>query len=146
MMRPPLRIGVVGCGDVFHRSYLPALAILAPTEVVVAACCDIRADAVERTVLACRLWAGEIQGFTDHRALAEGAPLDAAFNLTPAPEHGGITVDLVGAGINVFSEKPLANTREDTDHILQRTPSKGAPRPRAARLGARGSGADRRLA
>src|SRR5437762_13489228 len=50
-----LRFGVVGCGDVAHRRYLPALAEhRASVEVV--ACCDPQPDAAEKAIRAIKTW------------------------------------------------------------------------------------------
>ena len=50
-----VRIGIVGCGDVAHRWYLPTLAQMADRVELVAAC-DPRREAAEAVTAAAESW------------------------------------------------------------------------------------------
>jgi predicted dehydrogenase len=117
------RIGVIGCGDVAHRRYLPALASLAD-EVEVVGCCDARPEAADRAADAVRDWSPNVRAFTEVRDLIEAHP-DAAFNLTPPPFHAEITSQFLEAGIHVFSEKPLASTVAEAGALIETARSHG---------------------
>lgn len=112
-----LRIGLVGCGDVARRRYLPALASLAE-QVEVAGCCDPRIDAARSVARAAGSWSPDAHAYDDLRDMLEQARLDAAINITPAPEHGHVTAACLEAGIRVYSEKPIASTLAEADRLI----------------------------
>ena len=112
-----LRVGIIGCGDVAHRRYLPAFASVRH-RVEVAACCDPDAGRAERALAAVRDWSPAATAFTDlDRMLAEGA-LDAVVNITPAPRHGPVTRSALEAGLHVYSEKPIASSVPEADELI----------------------------
>lgn len=111
-------MGIVGCGDVARRWYLPGLAAIAESVEVVAAC-DSDAAAAQRAVAAVRPWSPNATAFTDLGAMLEDAAPDAVYNLTPAPAHAGVTLASLGAGVHVFSEKPLAGSLADGDALIE---------------------------
>ncbi|MDQ3855595.1 MAG: Gfo/Idh/MocA family oxidoreductase, partial [Chloroflexota bacterium] len=76
-----ISLGVIGCGDVAFRSYLPGMTSLEGSEVV--ACFDVRADRAER---AAKLFPGA-SAYTDLQAFLTHGGLQAVVNLTPAPLH-----------------------------------------------------------
>src|SRR5438445_13684289 len=81
-----LRIGVVGCGDVAHRRYLPALSEHSSLAEVVA-CCDPQPGAAERAVEAVIGWSPSAQPHTDVDTMLVRSNPDAGIHLTPAPRH-----------------------------------------------------------
>ena len=50
-----IRVGIIGCGDVAHRWYLPALATLREM-VALTACCDAGSGRAERATAAAAEW------------------------------------------------------------------------------------------
>src|SRR2546423_5223651 len=111
-----LRIGVVGCGDVAHRRYLPALAEhKAIAEMV--ACCDPRPGAAEAATRAVAAWSPESTAFMDLESMLEHVTLDAVINLTPAPMHAAGSQACLEAGVNVYSEKPIASSLADAHRL-----------------------------
>ncbi|TMB51755.1 MAG: Gfo/Idh/MocA family oxidoreductase [Chloroflexi bacterium] len=118
--RPPnrkLRFGIVGCGDVAHRRYLPALSEHA-AGVEVVACCDSQPGAAERAVHTVDGWSPRATAYTDLAAMLEQANLDATINLTPAPLHASVSQACLEAGVPVFSEKPIAATLAEADRLI----------------------------
>lgn len=113
----PIRVGMIGCGDVAHRRYLPALVGLAD-RVELVGVCDARLEAAERL---CRRAADswpDVAAYNKlERFLAE-APLEAVFNITPAPSHAAVSEAALGAGLHVYSEKPLAGSLPEADHLI----------------------------
>lgn len=101
-MKIPMRLAVIGVGDVAYRDYLPhvgRIADLARVEMVIAR----DRGRVDR---AARDFAVPLAR-TDWRD-ALGPEVDAVLNLTPAPLHGKINLALAQAGRHVYSEKPFA--------------------------------------
>jgi predicted dehydrogenase len=113
-----IRIGVVGCGDVAHRRYLPALAEHASVAELVG-CCDLQADAAERAANAVSAWSPNATAFTDLETMLTSAHPDAVINLTPAPLHASASQCCLDAGAHVYSEKPIASTLREADLLIE---------------------------
>ena len=96
-------LGIVGCGDVAFRTYLPGLAPLAGRARVVA-CCDPVRERAERLAAE----AGGATAYDDYDAFLAHPGFGAILNLTPAPFHREVSTAALDAGLHVFSEKPLA--------------------------------------
>jgi predicted dehydrogenase len=126
MSRGRLRIGVVGCGDVAHRHYLPALASLSD-RVTVAAVADPRDGAPEAAARAVEAWSPGTRVYRDFDAMLQGGELDAVYNLTPAPRHGAANRAILEAGLACYSEKPLAASVADADALIALATSRGLP-------------------
>jgi predicted dehydrogenase len=102
-----LRLGVVGCGTLFERYYLPALAQCPAWSLVAAG----------DTSAARRRWVQrvcpELVVCERLPAAEHGAPLDALFIATPPDSHCRLTIAALEAGLHVLVEKPMAlNTTE----------------------------------
>lgn len=113
-----LRVGIVGCGDVAHRRYLPALAGLAD-HVEIVGCCDLDAEAAGRAAASVRAWSPAVTPTSDLEALLTGSRPDAIFNLTPAPRHAPVTLAALEADVHVFSEKPIAGSIDEADALIE---------------------------
>jgi predicted dehydrogenase len=125
-MRPDrrLRLGIIGCGDVAHRHYLPPLADLSD-RVEIRGLADPRPGAAEAAARTVARWSPGAQPFVDiGRFLAE-AELDAVFNLTPAPIHGTVNRQSLEAGLHVYSEKPLASSVAEADALIATARERG---------------------
>src|SRR6476646_8275849 len=118
-----IRLGIVGCGDVAFRRYLPALSEHKSVAEVVA-CCDPQPGAAERAADAVEDWSGA-QAYTDLETMLTEADLDAAINLTPATLHGSITQACLEADAHVYSEKPIASTVAEADRLIQAASDRG---------------------
>ncbi len=122
----PLRVGIVGCGDVASRHYLPALRSMGP-RVAVAALSDPRPGAAE--ALAAAVGAA-VPGPRLHRDVAEmvgAGGLDAVFDLAPAPAHGAVNHAILDAGLACYSEKPLAGSLADADGLIELARARDVP-------------------
>lgn len=58
--------------------------------------------------------------------LASDVDADAALVLTPDDTHAEVAIELLGAGLAVYLEKPLATTTADADAVLQAAADAGA--------------------
>jgi predicted dehydrogenase len=107
-----LRLGIIGCGKI-APAYLEVLTRTVPGVVEVVACTDLRPEAAR----------SRAQQFGIPRActteeLLDDPEIDAVANLTPAPAHHAVNTAVIRAGKHLFSEKPLALTREEGQRIL----------------------------
>jgi predicted dehydrogenase len=119
-----LRVGIVGCGDVAHRHYLPALETMAD-RVTLAAVADPRESAGEAVAAAVAGWSPGTQVYRDLDEMVRGADLDAVFNLTPAPLHGAANLAILEAGVACYSEKPIAASVAEADHLIALAADRG---------------------
>ena len=110
---PPTRIrtGVIGCGSV-SESYLPVLATSPFVELVSA--CDIRPERARRQ--AERFSIPHHYPHVDR--MLGGEPFELFVNLTDMQEHERLNRQALEAGRHVWSEKPIANTREAGERLL----------------------------
>jgi predicted dehydrogenase len=119
-MELPLRLAVIGAGDVAYRDYLPhagRIATLGRVDLVIARHRD-RADKAARDF-------GIARAAIDWREALD-AGIDAVINLTPIPAHGAINLALAEAGKPFYSEKPLAGTAAEARRIIAAAAASGA--------------------
>lgn len=112
-----INVGVIGCGDVAQRAYLPGMKELAD-RIRVVALFDI---AEARVQAAAALFPGEdVATYTsyDDFLAHDREQIDLVFNLTPAPLHRDITARALEAGYSVFSEKPIAATVQEAEELI----------------------------
>lgn len=105
----PTRIAIIGCGDV-STVYLAGLAPFESVEI--AACADLdagRAAALSAT--------GGFPAVPVDALLADPS-IEVALVLTPPLAHAPVSMAVVEAGKHVYTEKPLATTREDARRLL----------------------------
>ena len=117
-MTEKLRIGIIGCGDVAHRHYLPGLASREDA-VRVAAAADPVAGAADRLATAVAGWSTGTTPYLDAEEMLRREDLDGVINLTPGPVHGGVNRRILKAGVACFSEKPLASTLAEADALVE---------------------------
>lgn len=109
MISNKVKLGIVGCGDVAFRSYLPGLAKVTD-QVRITACCDLKIENAERAAEYCSRWSQEeVRTYTDYMALLRDPDLDAIVNLSPVPFHYEVNAAALEAGVHVYSEKPIAS-------------------------------------
>jgi predicted dehydrogenase len=114
----PVRLAIIGVGDVAQRDYLPEAARLGDLAEIAVVCGRhderVRRVAEEYSVPS---WT------VDYRE-AINADVDAVVNLTPIDAHHDITLAALRAGRHVYTEKPLGLTarqaRELRDEAVRR--------------------------
>jgi predicted dehydrogenase len=105
----PIRVGVVGCGEIAQIMHLRFLDELPEFEIV--ALCDL-----SETVLATLGERYRVPHLlTDHTQLAEIPDVDAVAVCTP--DHVGPVLAALGAGKHVLCEKPLAFDEQDAQEL-----------------------------
>jgi predicted dehydrogenase len=120
----PLRIGIVGCGDVATRHYLPGLETRADA-VRITALADPRPGAPEAVAAAVAGWSPGATPYPDATAMLASERLDGVVNLTPAPMHGEVNRRVLEAGVACYSEKPLASTVAEATALIELAQARG---------------------
>jgi predicted dehydrogenase len=115
-----IKIGVVGCGDIAFRSYLPAIRGHAD-RVELVSTCDLDVARAE--------WAREEYGaqqtFSDADEMLAQANLDGVIILTPMVPHGPLAIAALEAGKHTYVEKVMAIELSQADHMVELAEQKG---------------------
>jgi predicted dehydrogenase len=117
-----LNVGVVGCGDIALKNYLPGTKALAGTVDIVATC-DTRYDRAVQ--------AGETFGVEECRAYGSldellGDPQVAGVEiLTPWPLHFRLALQALQAGKHVYVQKPMCQTLAEADQLVEEATRRG---------------------
>ena len=113
----PVRVGVVGCGNI-SGIYLKNAALFQATEVV--ACADIIPERAAAK-------AGEfgIPRACSVEALLADPQVEVVLNLTPPRAHADIALAALEHGKSVYNEKPLAVRLEEGRRLVQLARSRG---------------------
>ncbi|MEL5990833.1 Gfo/Idh/MocA family protein [Microbacterium phosphatis] len=110
MSAAPLKVGVVGCGNIVEQ-YLATLPHLADVRIVAAADLDpARAEAVASRIEGARALSVD--------ELIADPEVDLVLNLTIPAAHDKIALAAIAAGKHVHGEKPLAATIEGARAVL----------------------------
>lgn len=106
-----IRIGLIGCGSV-SGVYLPHLSKCPYAEVV--SVCDIIFERAKK-----RAQEFNVPNSYPHiDQMLAGVPFDLLVNTTDMQEHGRLNKLVLEAGINVWSEKPMANSYAEGRALL----------------------------
>lgn len=102
-MSRPIRIALLGCGDVAQRDYLPEMHRLENRVELVAVCgrSEVRARETAHRY-------GVPAWFTDYQRMLDHVDAEAVINLTPIQLHAETTASALESGRHVYSEKPAA--------------------------------------
>ena len=114
----PLRVGVLGCGNIARKKYLPNAATHRGFEVVAVA--DLRREAAESA--AADFGVPAAYGVDELFAAEE---VECVLNLTIPTAHAETGLRAVAAGKHVFGEKPLAVDREEGQRLLDEAAAAG---------------------
>ena len=113
-----IRTGVIGCGSV-SNSYLPVLTKSPFVEVV--SLCDIKPERAKRQ--AERFKIAHYYPHIDE--MLKGEPFEFMITLTDMQEHEHLNRQALGAGLHVWSEKPIANSLAAGQDLLRLAKEKG---------------------
>jgi predicted dehydrogenase len=109
----PLKVGVIGCGNVVANDHAPALRHLDSVEAVAV---SDPAPANRERVLSLLDLPAEA-GFETHLAMLDAHSLDYALVATPPNIRRQIVADCADRGVHVLSEKPLATRPADAQNM-----------------------------
>jgi predicted dehydrogenase len=108
-----LRVGVIGCGDVAFRNYLPAIRQI-PDRFDLVAVCDQDKARAERA----REEFGAGRCFFDSAELFASKDVEAVIILTSIKSHALLAIAALEAGKHVYVEKVLAVDMADADRVV----------------------------
>ena len=115
----PLRIGIIGCGDIARKAYVPGMRKF-PSLIEIVACADLNVQAA--TAFAADLKIAKAMSVEE---LLADANVDLVINLTIPQAHAAVNLAALAAGKHVFVEKPFALTREEAAAVLKLANQKG---------------------
>jgi predicted dehydrogenase len=110
----PVRLGIIGCGNVTENRHLPAIESLSGLQVVALA--DIDEERLHR--VADRF--GVENRYADYRALLADPGVAAVAVCTPMQWHVEMAIAALDAGKHVFVEKPLALSLDEAETLIER--------------------------
>ncbi|GAB4529975.1 MAG: Gfo/Idh/MocA family oxidoreductase [Anaerolineae bacterium] len=109
-----IKLGIIGCGDIAFRSYLPALRKLGD-RVELLATCDLDLARAGQA----RQEYGAQASFARADELLAMSDLDGVVILTPMRTHGALSIAALEAGLHVYVEKVMAITLDEADRMVE---------------------------
>jgi predicted dehydrogenase len=117
MTGTPLRVGVIGCGNISDTYFRNAL--LFSDDYRITACADLSAPLAEAKAAEWGLTA------LTPEALIASPDIDIVLNLTIPAAHAEVTLAAIESGKHVYSEKPLCLSLAELDRIASRAAARG---------------------
>ncbi len=126
----PLRVAVVGNGNIYRLAYKPALKILSSDEnffgkpvVEILGTCDLLVERAESAAMDLKA----PRYFSSHRELLDqlADDLDAVIVATPTYTHYEIAKDAIERGVNVILEKPISHDLNLAYDLIELAKRKG---------------------
>ncbi len=111
MVADKLKVGIIGCGNI-APAYIQGCRMF-PDVINLVACADLDDIRAQQFAAQHNLQAQTVAALLDNPAL------DIIINLTVPAAHAEISLAVVKAGKHVYSEKPLATTLLDAQHLMQ---------------------------
>jgi predicted dehydrogenase len=112
VMDRPLRVGVIGCGEITTTRHIPAYTKCAP-RVEVVAVADVRSDRAER----CARAFGISRAYGNYADMLDDADLDAVSVCVPNRYHKDAAIAAMEAGCHVLCEKPPGTSVQEVDSM-----------------------------
>src|SRR5262245_40464380 len=109
-----VHIGVVGCGEVAQRVYLPEFHRLHDKAALVAVC-----DRVEERAKTAQQRFGARTYYTDLDRFLRQSNAEIVVNLTPHSAHVPVSLAALEAGRHVYTEKPMAQSVDDATRLIE---------------------------
>jgi len=117
--KPPIRIGLIGCGSIAASAHLPAIARL-PQLVRLVATADVNLEAATQAAAE----AGA-EAYSDYRQVVERPDIDMVLLATPEYLHREQVEAAAVNGKHVLCEKPMAPSLADADRMIGACASAG---------------------
>jgi len=111
----PVRVGIVGCGNVMDGAYMPVLEKLRHQGLVeIAGASHTSRDRCQSIL---EKWSIP-KYFQDFRSLCQAPEVDLVLVLTSMKEHGAIGLEALRAGKHVMLEKPMAVSLQEAEQLV----------------------------
>ena len=108
-----IRLGIIGPGS-RGRALMRAAKVIPGVEL--AAVCDVYDENARRAL---EMTDGKAQTFTDYRELLDAKDIDGVIIGTPDHWHAPIIIDSVGAGKDIYCEKPMTHKLDEGPKIIE---------------------------
>jgi virulence factor len=112
-----MKIGIVGLGDIANKAYLPVLSDREDIELVL---CTRNEDTLRGLAKKYRI---KYTASTVEKLIKEG--VEAAFISAATDAHYDIAQKLLGSGINVYIDKPISTSFQETAQVVTLAKSSG---------------------
>jgi predicted dehydrogenase len=114
MMNRPLRLGIIGCGNVLtaYGPVIQHLRVRGLVEPVVASGREAQRDFATAQL-------GRVRFTSDSNALARSLDVDAVVILTSMTQHAPLVRAALEAGKHVFVEKPMATSLDEAKDLVE---------------------------
>jgi predicted dehydrogenase len=109
----PLRIGLLGCGQIARAVHLPVLRGLPDARVAAIA------ESNDAALAAAAAMVPDASRFSDYQELIRSGGLDAVVICLPPHLHAPSAIAAFEAGLHVYLEKPLAPTASEGARVLE---------------------------
>jgi len=121
VMTKPLKVGLIGCGNVVQYGHRPAINGL--TDIELLALADI--TPARREIGKAWFDLRDDQLYADYRDLLAIDAIDAVAITVPQQFRRAIVLDALAAGVHVLSEKPISNAPAVADELIDAAASAG---------------------
>ncbi len=118
MEQRKFRAAIIGCGGI---SQVHIAALQDMSQVEIAAVCDIRAERLQKAVEKTGA-----KGYADWHEVVALEDIDVIHVCLPHYLHAPVTIEALGLGRNVITEKPMASTIEDARAMIAASEKEGA--------------------
>lgn len=115
----PIRVGIIGMGRSGRDIHAAQLMAMGDRYVIAAVADGLH----ERRDLAVQEYG--CQAYATYQEMIEARQLDLVVNASPSDLHFSITRDLLGRGLNVLCEKPLAKSTLEVDQLIEASRASG---------------------
>jgi len=118
-MDKKVKIGLVGCGDVAKKYYLPA--ITSTDKIDLVSVCDL----VEERVKKIKEEFGAKEYYLNYSEMLQKADIEAVVILTNPKYHFSLSLEALKAGKHVYTEKTMGFTLEEADTLIKKAEEMG---------------------
>ncbi|CAA9228809.1 MAG: hypothetical protein AVDCRST_MAG77-885 [uncultured Chloroflexi bacterium] len=109
----PFRLGMIGAGNLASRRLYPVLHTI--PNLLLAGVCDLDEEKARRNA---QKFGGE-RAFSDHRRMLAEANLDGVVVCVGPDAHEALSIEIMEAGLPVYTEKPPAVTAAGARRVLE---------------------------
>ena len=118
-MYKKVKIGLVGCGDVSRKWYLPGIAYAKEIDLI--SVCDV----VEERAKKAKEDFSAKEYYLDYSEMLQKADIEAVVNITKPKYHFPLNLEALKAGKHVYTEKTMALTLEEADILIKQADEMG---------------------
>lgn len=106
-----IRVGIIGCGNIFPMHAYPASKV---DKVNLVAVCDNKPERAKE-----KAEEFKCKAYTDYKEMIDKENLDIVHICTPHYLHAPMTIYAANAGVNVLTEKPMSIELKDAKEMIE---------------------------